>query len=30
MLKTTKTENKIAFGIAEIAELASVSAAMLA
>lgn len=29
MLETTKTENKIAFGLAEIAELASVSVAML-
>jgi excisionase family DNA binding protein len=29
MLETTKTENKIAFGLAEFAELASVSVAML-
>ncbi len=29
MLEATKTENKIAFGLAEIAELASVSVAML-
>ncbi len=29
MLQTTKTETKIAYGLAEIAELASVSVAML-
>jgi excisionase family DNA binding protein len=29
MLETTKTENKIAFGLAELAELAGVSVAML-
>ncbi len=29
MLETTKTENKIAFGLAELAELTSVSVAML-
>jgi excisionase family DNA binding protein len=29
MLETTKTENKIAFGLAEISELTSVSVGML-
>jgi excisionase family DNA binding protein len=29
MLETTKTENKIAFGLAELAELTSISVAML-